>query len=123
MISTLLILPLLLEGRLGMNVLDNFRSSYTLETEGYKWDDALAKIIPTGEGNYLEEIDKHLIHHTIDYNTRNKYYKNEDHGGYAINVGSFDIAGALRRSHLMKDDNASLLTISIQKNYMDITIT
>ena len=56
------------------------------------------------------------------YNTRNKNYKDGDHRGYTINVGSFDIAGALRRSHLMKDDNESLLTISIQKNYMDITI-
>ena len=48
----------------------------------------------------MEEIDKHWIQHTDDYDTRNKYYKDEDHGWYAINVGSFDIAGDLSRPHL-----------------------
>ena len=36
---------------------------------------------------------------------RNKEYKKEDHGGYAINVGTFDIAGALRNPRIIEDGN------------------
>ena len=42
------ILPLLLEGRLEMNVSRYFRSFY-IGTERYKWNDALDKVIPTGD--------------------------------------------------------------------------
>ena len=61
----------------------------------------------------MEEIDKHWIQHTDDYDTRNKHYRDEDHGGYAINVGSFNIAGALGRPRLMKDSDKSLLTMGM----------
>ena len=48
-VATILpILLLLLEGRLGMNVSQYFRSSYTIGTEGYKWDNTLDKVVPTG---------------------------------------------------------------------------
>ena len=112
------ILPLLLAGRLGLTVSRHFRSSYTIGTEGYVWDEGLDKVIPTREDNYLEEIDKHWIQHTEDYDTRNKHYKDEDHGGYVINVGSFDIDGALGRPRLMEDGNESLMTMGMQTNYM-----
>ena len=54
------------------------------------------------------------------YNTRNKNYKDGDHRGYTINVGSFDIAGVLERYRLTDDDKKSLLTTGIQKNYIII---
>ena len=53
------ILPLLLKGRLGMKVSRYFRSSYSIWTEGYKWDEELDKFIPTGPYDYLEEFDRH----------------------------------------------------------------
>ena len=50
------IFPLLLEGRLWMNISQYFRSSYTIETEGYKWNSTLDKVVPTCIENYLEDI-------------------------------------------------------------------
>ena len=112
--SILPILPLLLEGRLGMNVSQYFRSSCTIGTDGYQWDDDLGKVVPIGEDNPLEEVDKHWIQHTDDYPTRNRHYKEEDKGGYAINVGGFDIAGKLARPRIMEDGNESLQTMGLQ---------
>ena len=117
------ILPLLLEGRLGLTVSFYFRPSYSIGTEGYAWDEGLGNVIPTREDNYLEEIDRHWMQHTEDYNTRNKHYKDEDHGGYAINVGSFDIEGGLGRLRLIEDGNESLMTMWIQTSYMDSKFT
>jgi len=107
------ILPLLLKGRLGMKASRYFRSSYSIGTEGYNWDEELDKFIPTGIDNYLEEIGRHWIQHTDDYDTRNKHYREEDHGKYAINVISFDISGALDWPHLVEDGNESLLTMGM----------
>ena len=117
------ILPLLLEGRLELTQSRYFRSSYSIGTEGYAWDEVLDTVIPTREDKYLEEIDRHWIQHTEYYNTRNKHYKDEDHGDYAINVGSFDIEGALGRPRLMEDGNESLMTMGIQTNYMGSKFT
>ena len=94
-IAILPIPPILLEGRLGMNVSRYLQSSYTIGTEGYQWDNTLNKVNPTGAYNYLEESDRHWIQHIDEFTMRNKYYKHDDHGGYAINVESFDISGAL----------------------------
>ena len=60
------------------------------------------------------------MQHTEDYNTRNKYYKDDDDGRYAINFGSFIITEVLRRSRLMEDGNELLLTMDKKKNYTDI---
>ena len=89
------ILLLVLEGRLGINVSRFFHSSYTIGTEGYQWVSTLDKVVPTGVNNALEEIVRQLIHHTDDFTMQYKHYKEEDHGGYVINIGSFDITGAL----------------------------
>ena len=112
--SILPILPLLLEGRLGMNVSQYFRSSCTIGTDGYQWDYDLEKVVPIGDDNQLEDVDKHWIQHTEDYPTRNKHYKEEDKGGYAINVGGFDIEGSLDRPRIMEDGNESLQTMGLQ---------
>ena len=85
------VLTLLLEGRLGMNVSQYFRSSCTIETEGCKGDNALDKVLSRGIDSSLEEIDKHWIHDTDDFTIRNKQYKEEENSKYEINVGSFDI--------------------------------
>ena len=50
---------------------------------------------------------------------RNKHYREDDRGGYAINVGSFDIVGGLGRPRFMEDGNEALLTMGIQNNYGD----
>ena len=105
-----------------MNVSRYFRSSYSIGTGGYKWDNELDKVIPTGTENYLEEIDRRWIQHTDDCDTRNKYYRDANHGEYAINVGSYDIAEALGRPYFMEDGNESLLTMGMQKNYGDTNI-
>ena len=57
--TILLILPLLLESRLAMNVSQYFRSSYTIESEGYKRESTLYKALPTGIDNVLVEIGRH----------------------------------------------------------------
>ena len=49
------ILPLLLEGRLGLTVSRYFRSSYSIETEGYTWDEGLGKVIPQGRVTVLKK--------------------------------------------------------------------
>ena len=122
------ILPLLLEGRLGMNVSQYFHSSYTIGTEGYKWGSSLDKVVPTCIENCLEDIDRYWIQHTDDYTMRNKQYKKEDHGGYAINVRAFDIAGALDNPRIMEDGNKSLHTMGLNTTfhevdgYMDIEV-
>ena len=112
------ILPLLLEGRLGLIVSRYSRSSYSIGTKGYEWDEGLDKFIPTGDDTYLKEIDRHWVQHIEDYDTWNKHYKDEDGGGNAINIGFFDIEGALRRPRLMKDRNEFLITMGIQTNYV-----
>ena len=66
------ILPLLLEGRVRINVSKYFRSSCTIGTEGYKSDSTLDKIAPTCLDTYLEEIGRHWIQHTDDFTMRNK---------------------------------------------------
>ena len=120
-VATILpILPLLLEGRLGMHFSQYFRSSYTIDTEDYKWDNTLDKEVPTGIENYLEDIDRHWIQHTDDCTMQNKKYKEEDYSGYAINVGGFDIEGALGNPRIMKDGNESLQTMGINTTFHDI---
>ena len=119
-VAILFVLPLLLEGRLGMNIFQYFRSSYTISTEGYKWDNTLDKVVPTGMENYLENIEKNWIQHTDDCTMRNQKYKEEDHDGYAINVGAFDIEGALGNPRIMKDGNKSLQTIGFNTTFHDI---
>ena len=49
----------------------------------------------------------------------NKKYKEEYHGGYTINIGAFDIAGALGKPRIMKDGNVSLQTMGLNKNFQD----
>ena len=61
--SILPILPLILEGRLGMNVAQYFRSSCTIGTDGYQWDDNLEKVVLIGDNNQLEDVDKHWLQH------------------------------------------------------------
>ena len=63
------ILPLLLEGRLGMIVSRYSRSSYSIGTEEYEWDEGLDKVIPTEDDKYLKEIDRHWVQHIEDYDT------------------------------------------------------
>ena len=111
-----------------MNVSQYFHSSYTIGTEGYKWGSSLDKVVPTYIENYLEDIDRYWIQHTDDYTMRNKQYKKEDHGGYAINVRAFDIAGALDNHRIMEDGNKSLHTMGLNTTfhevdgYMDIEV-
>ena len=81
------------------------RSFYSIGTEGYKWDDELDKESPTRTDNYLEEISRHWIQHTDDYDTRNKYYREDNYGGYTINVRSFDIEEYLGIPLIMEDGN------------------
>ena len=69
--ATFRILPLLFEKRLGMHVTQYLRSSYMLGIEGHKWNSILDKVVPIGIGNYLEEIERHWIHHTDNFTMRN----------------------------------------------------
>ena len=64
--------------------------------------------MPIGDDNQLEDVDKHWIPHTDDYPTRHRHYKEEDKGGYTINVDGFDIEGSLSRPRIMEDGNESL---------------
>ena len=121
--AILSIFHLLLECRLGMKVSRYFRSSYSIGIDEYECDDVLHIVVATGADNYLEEIERHWIQHTDDYDTRNKNYRNADHGGYAINARSFDIAGVLGRPRLMKDGNKSLVMMGMQNNYLDTNFT
>ena len=73
--SILHILPLVLQGRLDMNVFQYVRFPYTIRTEGYKWDSTLDKVVPIGIDNSLEEIDRHWIQYTDDFTIRSKHYK------------------------------------------------
>ena len=114
------ILILLLEGRLGMNVSQYSRSSYTIRTEGYKRGGTLYKVVPTGIEHYLEDIDRHWVQYTDDCMLRNKQDKEEDHEGYTINVGTFDIAGALGNPRIIEDGNASLKTMGFNTTFHDV---
>ena len=57
------ILPLLLESRLGMTEDNFFRSTHTIDREGYQGDNDLRKVISTGVDNQLEDIDRNWIQH------------------------------------------------------------
>ena len=57
------ILPLLLESRLGMTEDNFFRSTHTIDREGYQGDNDLRKVISTGVNNQLEDIDRNWIQH------------------------------------------------------------
>ena len=103
-----------------MNVSQYFHSSYTIGTEGYKWGSSLDKVVPTCIENYLEDIDRHWIQDTDDCTIRNKQYEEEDHGGYAINVGAFDIAGALDNPRTIEDDNESLHTMGLNTTFHEV---
>lgn len=69
--------------------------------------------------NQLKDIDRNWIRHTEEYTTRNKHYKDEDHGGYTINIEPFDIDGALRRQRIMKYRNESLNNMGLHHNFDD----
>ena len=111
-----------------MNVSQYFRSSDTIGTEGYKWDNTLDKVVPTGIENYLEYIDQHWIQYTDDCTMRNKQYKEEYYRCCAINVGAFDIVGALVNPRIMEDGNELFQTMGTNttfhyvNGYMDIEI-
>ena len=47
--TILLVLPLLLEGRLGIKVDKSFRSTYTIGTDSYEWEKNMDKVIITDE--------------------------------------------------------------------------
>ena len=51
---------------------------------------------------------------------KNKQYKEEDHGGYAINIEAFDIAGALVNPRIIENGNESLQTMGINTNCHDV---
>ena len=118
--AILSIFLLFFEGRLGMNVSQYFRSSYTIGTNEYKWDSILDKVVPIDIDNYLVDIDIHWMQHTDDCTMKNKQYKEEDHGGYTINIGSFDIAGPLDKPRIMEDDNAALQTMGLNTHFQDV---
>ena len=67
----------------------------------------------------MEKIDRHWTQHIDDYDTRNKHYREDNNGGYTINMRAFDISGALGRPRLMENGNESLLTMVMQKNFGD----
>ena len=113
------IFPLLLEGWLGMNVSRYFCSSYTIGTEGYQWNSTVDKVIPIDAKYSLEEIDRHWIQHADDFKMRNKYYKDENYGGYTINIGFFDKSGELGRPRIMEDGNESLQTMGLNRGWSD----
>ena len=96
-----------------------FRSSYSIGIEEYKYDEELDKIIPTRINNFLEEFDRHWIQHIENYDTINKYHREENHGEYANNMELFNMSEVLGRLRLIEDGNESLLTMGIQKNYGD----
>ena len=116
-VAILPILLVLLEGRLGMNVSQYFRSSYTIGTEGHKWDSSLDKIVPTCIDNSLEEVNRYWIQHTDDFTMRNKHYTEKDHKGCAINVRALDIAEILVKLRIMEDSDESLHTMDLNKNF------
>ena len=91
-----------------------------LERMDKYWDSILDKVVPTGIDNYLEQIDRHWIHHIDDFTMRNKQYKEEDHEDYAINVGAFGIVGALGNPRIMEDGNESLQTMGINPTFHDV---
>ena len=95
--AILIIIPLLLEGRLGINVSHYFHSSYTIGTEEHKWNSTLDKMVPTGIDNYLEEIDRHWIQYTYNFTMRNKQYKD--------------------KHRIMKDGNESLQTMGLNTHF------
>ena len=70
----------------------------------------------------MEEIDRHWIQHTYDFIMRNKHYKEETYGGYAINVGAFDIVGALGKPRIMKDGNESLQVVDINRTFKTMMV-
>ena len=67
------ILCLLLEGRMGMNVGRYFRLTYTIVTDGYKWDENLDKVIKLSEESQLENIVTYFIKHSYNYIARKRY--------------------------------------------------
>ena len=90
-----------------------------LERRDKYWDSILDKVVPIGIDNYLEQIDRHWIQHIDDFTMRNKQYKEEVHGYYTINVGSFDIVEALGKPRIMDYDNELLQTIDHNTNFQD----
>ena len=90
-----------------------------LERMDKYWDSILDKVVPTGIDNYLEQIDRHWIHHIDDFTMRNKQYKEEDHVCYTINVGSFDIVEALYKPRIMEYNNESLQTMNHNTNFQE----
>ena len=71
-------------------------------------------MIHIGDDNQLKDVDKNWVQHTEDYPTKNKYYKAEDKGGYAINIEDFNIERSLVRPRIMEDGNESLQTMRLQ---------
>ena len=118
-VALLHIQQLLLKVILGMIVDNLFRSIDTIYTENYQWNNDLGNFITTRVDNQLKDIDRNWIRHTEEYTTRNKHYKDEDHGGYTINIEPFDIDGALRRQRIMKYRNESLNNMGLHHNFDD----
>ena len=85
----------MLEDRLELNVNIYFRYLHTIETEGYELENNLDKDIPVGKETQQENIENHWLHQIEDYIIRNEHYKDDDKGGYAIILESFDIEGVL----------------------------
>ena len=61
------------------------------------------------------------MQHADDFPMFNTHYK--DHGGYAINIRSFDIVWSLGKPHTMKDENKLLQIIGLKKVQMRKIIT
>jgi hypothetical protein len=108
------VLPLALQGIYGNETDKWFKFSARIGIEGFSFDKANNRIIPTGN-NTFDELDQTWDQHAEGFKEEDLWMEGDDNeddefGGFAIDLGIIDLESRESRAAILNDDSASVGT-------------
>jgi hypothetical protein len=108
------VLPLALQGIYGGETEKWFKFSARIGVEGFSYDKANNRIVPTGT-NTFDELDQTWDQHAEGFREEDLWMDGDDDGddefgGFAIDLGVIDLDASDGRATILNDDSASVGT-------------
>jgi hypothetical protein len=112
------VLPLALQGIYGNETDKWFKFSARIGIEGFSFDKANNRIIPTGN-NTFDELDQTWDQHAEGFKEEDLWMEGDDNeddefGGFAIDLGIIDLESRESRAAILNDDSASVGTTTLR---------